>query len=66
MNDMARIRKVILKWKINRPLLAEKIGMPKTTFSYLIEGKPHYKISPGQLKKLKKILCRMIDDLKTI
>jgi hypothetical protein len=66
MNDLERIRKVILKWKINRALLALKVGMPKTTFSYIIEGKPHYKISPAQLKKLKMVISRMSDDFKTI
>jgi len=66
MREVDRVRKLILKWKINRALLADKVGMPKTTFSYIIKGKPHYKISPAQLEKLKKILISMSNEFKTI
>jgi hypothetical protein len=66
MNDVARVRRLILKWKLNRSLLAEKVGMPKTTFSYTLMGKPHYRFSPQQFEKLIKVLIKMRDDLKTI
>lgn len=66
MNDVARVRRLILKWKLNKSLLADKIGMPKTTFSYTLMGKPHYRFSPQQFDKLTKILIRMSDDLKAI
>lgn len=66
MNDVERVRRLILKWKINKSLLAEKIGMPKTTFSYTLKGKPHYKFSSEQFEKLIKVLIKMSNDLKTI
>jgi hypothetical protein len=66
MTDLERIRKIILKWKLNRRFLADQIGMPRTTFSYIINGKPHYNITPAQFKKLKKVLISMGDELKTI
>lgn len=39
MSEVERVRRLILKWKINKSMLAEKIGMPKTTFSYTLKGK---------------------------
>ena len=66
MHDLRRIKMIIDKWKLNKSLLAEKIGMPKTTFSYTLKGKPHYRFSPEQFEKLTKVLIRMSDDLKTI
>jgi hypothetical protein len=66
MNDVERVRRLILKWKINKSLLAEKIGMPKTTFSYTLMGKPHYRFSPQQFEKLTKVLIKISDDLGTI
>jgi hypothetical protein len=66
MNDVERVRRLILKWKLNKSLLAEKIGMPKTTFSYTLMGKPHYRFSPQQFEKLTKVLIKISDDLKAL
>lgn len=66
MTDLKRVRDLIMKWKINKGLLAEKIGMPKTTFSYTLKGRPHYRFSPEQFEKLKKVLIRISDDLGKI
>lgn len=66
MTDLERVRTLITKWKLNKTLLADKIGMPKTTFSYIIKGKPHYKFTSAQFGKLTKVLIRMTDDFKAI
>lgn len=66
MTDLKQLNKVIMKWKLNKSLLAEKIGMPKTTFSFTISGKKHYKFTPEQFEKLTKVLSKMSDDLKSI
>lgn len=66
MSEVQRVRRVILKWKINKSMLAEMIGMPKTTFSYTLNEKPHYRFSPQQLKMLTKVLIKISDDLKTL
>jgi hypothetical protein len=66
MTDLKHIRKLIAKWKINRAFLADKVGMPKTTFSYTLKGLKHYTFTPAQFRKLTKILLEMSDDFKTI
>jgi hypothetical protein len=66
LNEVERVRRLILKWKLNKSMLAEKIGMPKTTFSYTLMGKPHYRFSRLQFEKLTKVLTKISDDLKTL
>jgi len=66
MTDLKRIRRLVLKWKLNRRFLAGKIGMPFTTFSYIIKGKDHYHITPQQLEKLTKILSELSNDFGKI
>lgn len=66
MTDLKQLNKLIMKWKLNKSLLAEKIGMPKTTFSFTLNGKKHYKFTPEQLEKLTKVLIKMSDDLKSV
>jgi len=63
MTELERARYLITKWKLNKRFLADKIGMPRTTFSYIIEGKDHYYLTPQQFQKLTKILGEMGDDL---
>jgi len=66
MTNLKHIRSLVVKWKLNRTFLARKIGMPATTFSYIIKGKDHYHITPEQLEKLTTILSQMLKDLTKI
>lgn len=63
MSEIERVQRLILKWRINKSMLAEQIGMPKTTFSYTLKGRPHYRFSPEQFEKLTKVLIKISDDL---
>lgn len=50
------IIELIKKWKLNRPLLAQLIGMPLGTFQNKITRPEKYKFSNPELRTLRQIL----------
>ncbi len=55
---------LIQKWKLNNPLLAESIDMPKGTFkNKLNDNLPTYHLSDQQEQALLDVLGRMANDI---
>lgn len=66
MSSLQAINEIIIKWKINQTLLAEKMGLPKTTFVKNLKGQQYYKFTPEQINKLKGILVELRTDLEAV
>lgn len=66
MHNLKQVSEIIEKWKLNKTLLAEKLGMPKGTLSHCLAGKQYYTFSEVQLEKLKVILIELRNDLDQI
>lgn len=54
---------IIEKWKLNKNLLASKMGMPKGTFNNKLNPKHSSDFTEDELFKLKGILQELYDDL---
>jgi DNA-binding Xre family transcriptional regulator len=59
----AFMEKIINKWKINKSLLAEKMGMTNTTFNKKLSNNS---FDDAELIQLKMILKELRDDLSDI
>lgn len=57
------MEKVINKWKINKSLLASKMGMPLGTFCNKLSSKHETTFSDAELIKLKIILKEMAENI---
>ncbi len=57
---------IIDKWKINKSVLALKMGMTNTTFNKKLSQKSKNNFSEAELIKLKMILKEMNSDIESI
>lgn len=57
---------VFNRWKLNRALLASKMGMPKGTFNNKLSDKHESNFSDAELIKLKGILREMSIDIDKV
>ncbi len=53
---------VIIKWKLNRALLASKMGMPQATFNQKVGGKRN-KFTKEERMKLRNVLIELLTEL---
>ncbi len=60
------IKKIIDKWKLNRNLLAAKIGMSKGSFNNKLSETGTYKFSEQEQEKLLKVLLELHNDLEKL
>lgn len=60
------MEKIINKWKINKSLLAEKMGMTNTTFNKKLDSSKTSEFSDKELIQLKMILREMCGDLEEV
>lgn len=60
------MNKVIDKWKLNRNLLAEKMGMKKGTFNNKLNPKHPTQFSEEEIIRLKMILKELCADIEGI
>lgn len=57
---------IIDKWKINKSVLASKMGMTNTTFNKKLSQKSKNNFSDAELVQLKMILKEMNSDIDSI
>ena len=60
------MEKIINKWKINKSLLAEKMGMTNTTFNKKLDSSKSTEFTDKELIQLKMILREMCGDLEEV
>lgn len=60
------IKKIIDKWKLNRVLLAGKLGISKGSFNNKLSQIKTYKFTPEEEKKLKDVLQKLKKDLEKL
>lgn len=63
---MEIIESVINKWKINKSVLSEKMGMTNTTFNKKLDSSKTSEFSDKELIQLKMILREMCGDLEEV
>ena len=57
------INELIMKWKLNRALLASKIGMPQSTFNNKLNPKHFTSFNKKEIELIKVILSQLKDEL---
>jgi hypothetical protein len=60
------MEKIINKWKINKSLLADKMGMTNTTFNKKLDSTKPTEFTDNELIKLKLILRELCGDLEEV
>lgn len=60
------MEEIINKWKLNKGLLAFKIGMPLGTFCNKLSSKHDTKFTDAELIRLKMVLKELYGDLEWI
>ena len=60
------MEEIIIQWKLNRAVLASKIGMPKGTFNNKLSPTHPTKFSTGESQKLTCVLLELRKDLEVI
>lgn len=60
------MEKTLNKWKINKSLLASRMGMTNTTFNKKIAGDNTNNFSDAEIVQLKMVLKELRDDLTDI
>ena len=60
------LKEIIDKWRLNRNLLADRIGMPKGTFNNKLNETNRSKFTDEELEKLKAVLLELRQDLTEI
>lgn len=60
------MEKIINKWKINKSLLADKMGMTNTTFNKKLDSSKATEFTDKELIQLKMILREMCGDLEEV
>lgn len=58
------MEETIIKWKINREVLASKMKMPSGTFNNKMNPKHPAQFTKGELWNLREVLIEMITDLE--
>lgn len=59
-----RIEQIIIKWKLNRSLLAQKMDMPKGTFNQKVNPDHKAKFTDKELFRLKMVLSALREELE--
>lgn len=59
------LKEVIDKWKLNRNLLAIRMGMSKDAFNKKLNGTDGRSLSDEEMQKLSNILLELRDDLES-
>lgn len=59
------MEEVIINWKLNRVLLASKMGMPKETFQQKVLGKNN-SFTKEERMKLRNVLIELLNELDRI
>lgn len=57
---------IIKKWKINKSLLASKMGMTNTTFNKKLDSSNTNSFNESEIVQLKMLLKDMSDDLESV
>ena len=60
------MEKIITKWKINKSLLATKMGMTNTTFNKKLDSDKTNLFSDKEIIRLKMILKEICSDLESV
>jgi hypothetical protein len=63
MKDLVHI---ITKWRLNRTLLADRLGIHRVTFSNWLAGKQYYAFTDDQLIELENILKELKRDIERV
>lgn len=64
---MSEIQNIIGTWKLNKVVLASKMGMPTTTFKNKLNPKqPAYNLTETEVEKLTGVLRELLQDLETV
>lgn len=64
---MGAIKKLITDWKLNKVIIASKMGMNAYTFKMKLSGKyPAYYFTDAELIKLKAVLCDLGADISNL
>lgn len=58
------IEQIIVKWKLNRSLLADKMDMPKGTFNQKVNPDHTAKFTDKEVFRLKMILSELREELE--
>ena len=59
----ADIREVIEKWKISKTILAEKMGLPRSTFANKYSEKHYLLFTYDEILRFQKALKELVDDV---
>ena len=57
------MEEIIIRWKLNRPLLASKIGMPLGTFNNKVSPNHSSCFSQDELLKLRTALLELMSEI---
>lgn len=60
------IEEIIIKWKLNRSLLADKMDMPKGTFNQKVNPEHTAKFTDKEAFRLKMILSELREELEPL
>lgn len=60
------MEEIIKKWKINKSLLASKMGMTNTTFNKKLDSGNTNSFNESEMVQLKMLLKDMCDDLESV
>lgn len=66
MTDTAALRQIIDTWKVNRALLASKIGISKGAFNNKLNEVKTYRFTEAELNALCNVLIHMRDALGVV
>lgn len=65
MKEIKQLHKLIVKWKLSQQFIARQIGMAESTFKNKLNPNAKlYSFTPEEIKKVKKVLSKLADELK--
>jgi len=57
------VEEIIIRWKLNRPLLASKMGMPLGTFNNKLSPKHSSKFSQDESLRLRVVMIELMNEI---
>lgn len=57
------MEEIIIRWKLNRPLLASKMGMPLGTFNNKLSPKHSSKFSKDESLRLRVVMIELMNEI---
>ena len=57
------MEEIIIRWKLNRPLLASKMGMPLGTFNNKLSPKHSSKFSQDESLRLRVVMIELMNEI---